>query len=152
MRWLDCSSRSQLAAATVHRRPPACIHWTSGPLYFRTTRPRRPQRPGGRRDSLGSCACEANAPGAQPDTAAWAAAPGDDPCVFCIACREAPSNTCIVGNATWAGMWFNHSVGRSLPPTTADLESPSAFCKNFQDFSSHRIFGRMHETLNINKK
>ena len=26
------------------------------------------------------------------------------------------------------------------------------FCKIFQDFPSHQIFGRMHEALNINKK
>ena len=30
--------------------------------------------------------------------------------------------------------------------------SSTSFCKKFQDFSSHRIFGRMHEALNINKK
>ena len=30
--------------------------------------------------------------------------------------------------------------------------SCTSFCKKFQDSPSHRIFGRMHEVLNINKK
>ena len=30
--------------------------------------------------------------------------------------------------------------------------SSTSFCKNFQDSPSHRIFGLLHETLNINKK
>jgi hypothetical protein len=30
--------------------------------------------------------------------------------------------------------------------------SSKNFCKSFQDFPSHRIFGRMHETLNVDKK
>jgi hypothetical protein len=88
-RWLDCSCRSQLAAATVHRQPSAGMHpldvWTiigiSGPQGRR-----RPQPPGGRRDSLGGLVCVRGEcmPGPQPDTAAWATAPGDDPCMACV--------------------------------------------------------------------
>ena len=40
-------------------------------------------------------------------------------------------------------IWSNQSTA---------LLSSTSFCQIFQDFSSHRIFERMHEALNINKK
>jgi hypothetical protein len=108
---------------------------------------RRPQPPGGRRDSLAGLVCVRGEcmPGSQPDTAAWATAPGDDPCVFLFrilvhayACRGGPKQQmkrgCIAYLHCWACMQLGQacgsiirSVGRYLPvaPTRVDMESPS---------------------------
>ena len=51
---------------------------------------------------------------------------------------------------------FYSTSSSSRAPSDGEAEpslfSSLSFCKIFQDFSLHRIFGRMHEALNINKK
>jgi hypothetical protein len=48
--------------------------------------------------------------------------------------------------------------GRPIPKSQcarSEIQAPfrcTLKCQNFRDFPSHRIFRRMHEALNINKK
>jgi ribonuclease I len=48
----------------------------------------------------------------------------------------------------------HHDVTTQYPKChyTMALFSSTSFCQIFQDSPPHRIFGRMHEALNIDKK